>query len=530
MAAPSASVIIASLLSPTRFWSGSQITFSTPTAGSTWPDYPAGDEQDNAHYGVLTTAQAARFQAAAQAWDQIIAPSLVMTNDLSQPGQIRIAFTDVDAFSDDDDEDLAGYAYYPPFSGQDGPRWLGDIWLDYDTMGSAFAATSDDFHTMLHEMGHALGLTHPFENATVLPAEYDTAQYSAMSYELPESRVFLGLSLEGTTLRTAPSLVLPSTPMVFDILALQNRYGADPNTAAGPTTYGWSQSAPLMETIYDVGGIDTIDLSTHTRGSLIDLTPGAYSSIALYTAAQQASAWSTLYPSAASFIAEQFAKPGIYTWANNLGIAYGTVIENVRGGSGADRILGNDASNDLEGGGGDDYLRGFEGNDHVVGGAGFDDLHGNQGDDTVSGGLGPDWVVGGKENDLLQGEDDNDIVYGNLGDDWCDGGAGADQVRGGQDQDILFGQAGDDWLSGDRGADTISGGPGADIFHTFGDAGLDRVTDFNRAEGDRVMVDPGDTYSVSQSGADVIIALGGGQMVLAGVTLASLTGDWIFGA
>ena len=122
-------------------------------------------------------------------------------------------------------------------------------------------------------------------------------------------------------------------------------------------------------------------------------------------------------------------------------------------------------------------------------------------------------------------------VYGNLGDDTCDGDAGNDVVRGGQANDIVRGGAGDDWLAGDRGDDTLSGGLGADIFHTHGDAGLDRVTDFNRAEGDRVFLLAGTKYTVSQVGADTVIDMvGGGQMVLVGVSMASLSGDWIFGA
>lgn len=96
---------------------------------------------------------------------------------------------------------------------------------------------------------------------------------------------------------------------------------------------------------------------------------------------------------------------------------------------------------------------------------------------------------------------------------------------------MISGDDGDDWLSGDRGDDTITGGTGADIFHTFGDAGLDRVTDFSRAQGDRVMVDPGTVYTVSQQGADTVIAMaGGGQMVLVGVDMSTLSGDWLFGA
>ena len=176
-----------------------------------------------------------------------------------------------------------------------------------------------------------------------------------------------------------------------------------------------------------------------------------------------------------------------------------------------------------------DYLRGEEGDDRIYGGFGFDDVHGNQGNDTVSGGDDGDWVVGGKDNDLLTGDDGHDVVYGNLGNDTCDGGTGSDVVRGGQGNDILTGGTGDDFLSGDLGEDTIAGGAGADIFNSFGGAGVDRVTDFNRAEGDRVRLDPGSTYAVSQQGADTVVAVtGGATVVLVGVSMATLTGEWIF--
>jgi len=92
---------------------------------------------------------------------------------------------------------------------------------------------------------------------------------------------------------------------------------------------------------------------------------------------------------------------------------------------------------------------------------------------------------------------------------------------------VVMGGTGNDFVAGDRGSDTISGGTGADIFHTFSGAGLDRVTDFNRAEGDRVFVQ-GNSYTVSQVGADVVIDLGAGdQMVLVGVQQSSFTSGWI---
>ena len=117
------------------------------------------------------------------------------------------------------------------------------------------------------------------------------------------------------------------------------------------------------------------------------------------------------------------------------------------------------------------------------------------------------------------------------GNDTCDGGAGDDIIRGGQNNDSLNGGAGADYVSGDRGDDTVQGGSGADIFHSFAEAGIDRVLDFNLAEGDRVQLDPGTVYTVSQSGADTVINMvGGGQVILVGIQMSSLTTGWIFGA
>jgi Ca2+-binding RTX toxin-like protein len=218
----------------------------------------------------------------------------------------------------------------------------------------------------------------------------------------------------------------------------------------------------------------------------------------------------------------------------------------LRGYDGADIIAGNGGDDTIFGGAGDDviyavssgpppnpvtgttYLRGEDGADFIVGGTGFDDAHGNAGNDTVVTGAGDDYCVGGKDNDLLFGEAGADLVYGNLGADSCDGGDGNDIIRGGQDNDIVRGGAGNDYVSGDRGDDTMTGGAGADIFHSFGESGLDRITDFSLAQGDRVQLDPGTTYSLSQVGADTVISMtGGGQVILVGVSMSSLTGAWI---
>src|SRR3989344_5350854 len=160
----------------------------------------------------------------------------------------------------------------------------------------------------------------------------------------------------------------------------------------------------------------------------------------------------------------------------------------IAGSAAADVMRGYAGDDIIRGGEGTNYLRGDEGNDSIVGGTGFDDINGNMGNDTrVSGG------------------------------------------GGGQDNDLINGGGGADYVSGDKGSDTVTGGAGADIFHTFGDAGVDRVTDFRLAEGDRVQVDPGTQYTVSQVGADTVISMtGGGQMTLVDVQLSSRTAGWIF--
>lgn len=183
--------------------------------------------------------------------------------------------------------------------------------------------------------------------------------------------------------------------------------------------------------------------------------------------------------------------------------------DHLAGGEGDDTISGNGGDDEISERSGSNLLRGGDGNDTIVGGTGFDDINGNKGNDVIDGGAGGrDPLVGG------QGAD-----------------AGQEIIRGGQGNDVLLGGAGADWLSGDRGSDTITGGTGADVFHSASGAGLDRVTDFNAAEGDRVQVDPGTAYSVSQVGADVVIDMGNGdQMVLANVQVSSLSSGWIFTA
>lgn len=206
-------------------------------------------------------------------------------------------------------------------------------------------------------------------------------------------------------------------------------------------------------------------------------------------------------------------------------------VENVTGGAYADTLTGTDGANIMSGDGGNDLVSGLGGDDILNDIDGFDTLLGGDGDDWIGKARGGGQLRGGAGDDELFGGEGRDDAHGNQGADTVVGGDAADWVRGGQGNDTLDAGAGDDFVSGDRGDDTLAGGAGADLFHTFAEAGLDRVVDFNIGQGDRVLLLPGATYTASQVGADVVVQTGpGAQLVLVGVTLSSLPAGWILGS
>ncbi|NDC59115.1 MAG: hypothetical protein EBZ50_09910 [Alphaproteobacteria bacterium] len=366
------------------YWPLAAITYSIPVAGSTWPGYAAGDEPFGAQYSVLTSAQAVNFRAAVAQWDRLIAVDLVETNDLTQRGDIRVAFSDALTTTNN----IWGYASVPPFRGRTAgasPE-AGDIWILNTFSTVSLAPGTYDFKAAMHEIGHALGLKHPFEAPILSNSDvYDTRRYTIMSYTTPAD--FTAIRFTRTadgSLQANTEYAWPTTPMVLDIAAIQGRYGADPNTAKGDDVYTFDQSKPFMLSIYDAGGTDTFDLSGLTRGSAVDLRPGAYSSIAYYPKADQlADALATYANFSAAFITRQF-NGEVYSWTQNVGLAFNTTIENVKGSRAGDSILGNDVANVLSGGGGDD---------RITGGLGDDTLSGDAGDDILDGGDGMDFAT-----------------------------------------------------------------------------------------------------------------------------------------
>jgi Ca2+-binding RTX toxin-like protein len=138
-------------------------------------------------------------------------------------------------------------------------------------------------------------------------------------------------------------------------------------------------------------------------------------------------------------------------------------VENIRGGRGADQLIGNSLGNTIEGGPGNDTILGLGGFNRLIGGPGAEDFSPGPGSDTVSY---DDHTVGvtvttdGVANDGAASEGDNvrpgiESIDGSPADDTMTGGDGAEDVDGREGNDTLTGGLGEDSLNGSDGDDTI---------------------------------------------------------------------------
>jgi serralysin len=293
--------------------------------------------------------------------------------------------------------------------------------IAFDPTTSAFTsgrqANGLGFSTVLHEIGHGLGLAHPHDNSgnsEIMQGVLDDFG-SFGTFEMNQTIFTIMSYNDGWESNGRPGALTsgnPFEPMALDLALLQQKYGAKPNVNVGDTVYsipslGWG-------TIYDTSGNDAIE-SLDASGSTIDLRA------ATLTSAIGGGGFPTTSKAVTS---------------GGLTIAAGVVIENASGGAGPDTITGNGVTN---------LLRGREGADMLLGLAGGDTLEGAEGNDTLDGGDGDDFLDGGADADTL---------LGGAGNDQLDGGAGANSLDGGLGDDIFVLRA--------NGADTITDAGGFD--------------------------------------------------------------------
>lgn len=243
------------------------------------------------------------------------------------------------------------------------------VYLDNQEFAAANLAPTmgtQGYETLLHEIGHAVGLNHPFDGAITLPTSLNNTGNTLMSYT----------SSGGTP---------HSTFQPYDVAALNWLYGGDGlggMLGIGPGTSGkYLTGTGENDNLFTAKGNDKLE---GLAGNDI-LNGGAYSDTMI------GGLGNDIYIVSTGDVITENAGAGTdlirsaVTWTlganlENL-ILTGTAASNGIGNGLANRLTGNAVTNTLTGEAGNDVLHGRAGDDRLVGGLGKDTLTGGLGSD-----------------------------------------------------------------------------------------------------------------------------------------------------
>jgi len=175
-------------------------------------------------FGSLTVAQMDSARLALNAWAEVSGINFVEVPD--RAGGLG---TDIRFLKESMSSTTAGFAYYPP----NGAISLSASYYATDPMTPG----SYGYEVLIHEIGHALGLKHPFEGFSVLPALMDTWQNTVMSYT-----------------QTGPT---PTGVKPFDVAAISYVYGSQADQPAWATRAGYDAASDSVVMVGD-GSAETI--------------------------------------------------------------------------------------------------------------------------------------------------------------------------------------------------------------------------------------------------------------------------------